>query len=194
MENYTETIEQPQLASVSDLPVADNPPSYHTILEVWDKVLEPARVEAKAKISPQWAVRITSTYPTLTFGDMGRFQEIFYGMIEDLHEILKDQIKGDTEAFTRTELEVDREENRNHYLALLTKWQVYILQCELDWEWQDPDAAIKLAALSEVHKLFLGEQGLTGHLEQIGFEFTEEDQENLSQVLAAVRDEGVSSE
>lgn len=194
MENVTETIEGPE-ENVIDVEFGvPEEPSFHPILEVWQKVLEPAREERNAKVSPQWAVRITGTYPNLRFADMGTFRDLYFGHLVNLLEMLDEEIKSDKECLTYDSFEKDAFENAPHYRNLLRDWQVYILKQELAWEYDSPSAEVELAALSEVHKMFLGDQGITAFLDNIGFEFTDADQEELAAVLQAVRDEGVNGE
>ena len=44
-----------------------------------------------------------------------------------------------------------------------------------------------MAAISEVHKMFFAEQGLTSLLDQIGFQFDDEDREGLVALLEDTR-------
>ena len=80
------------------------------------------------------------------------------------------------------------EHNSHHYLNVLLNWQKAILTWELDWDCTSPDAAVDLAALVEVHKMFFDGTGISSLLDQIKFEFTEEHQALLAEELAALKD------
>lgn len=163
-------------------------PSYHTLLEVWRAVLAPARGGlADAPITPQWATRIVSTYPQVTFADTPAVNTMFFVVVNELGSILDEVIDSDTQCLKWETAQEDVEHNSEHYRELLTLWQTHMLRRELEWKPTDPDAAVMLAALSEVHAMFFGEKGLTAHLDSIKFQFTEADQEALTRSLEDAR-------
>lgn len=162
-------------------------PSYHPLLQVWDEILKPAAKEAEGPVTPQWASRMIQSYSEVSFSDMGELHSRFYKKIEELHDILRFEISTDDEALNRTDLETDREENREHYLNLLLNWQKAVLQWELDWDFADPFAGVELAAISEVHKMFFSEQGLVAFLENIQFEYDEGDAQMLTDALEEMK-------
>ena len=51
------------------------------------------------------------------------------------------------------------------------------------------DAAVELASIGEVHKLFLGQQGIIAFLDNIQFQFFEMDQSMLMEALAEMKEE-----
>jgi hypothetical protein len=185
MTEPTETIE------LDDIPaeVPDRPePTFHTLLEVWRAVLGPAREALRSDpITPQWAVRMVNTYPQVTFRDTPAINTMFLVIVGELSQILDEEIASDDQCLKWGSAEEDRENNSQHYKDLLTDWQVHMLRRELEWDPRDEDAAVMLAAMSEVHNMFFGEKGLVAHLESIKFEFTEDDQEELGQALVAAR-------
>lgn len=157
---------------------------YHTILEVWSKVLEP---NAKLRMTPQWANRIISTYNGLSFHDMGSFKDRFTSKVEQLADILRTVIEEDEEALKRVTSEEDATLNHHHYMTVLFAWQQAILMWELEWEWAGASAAAELAAISEVHKMFFAQEGLASLLDQIGFQFDDTDREALAAMLEETR-------
>lgn len=165
-------------------------PSFHTILEVWQKVIEPARTEQHEKVTPQYASRIVSKYPEVHYGDMIVFKDLFYAKIIELLEILEDVIASDPKALSWTTAEEDREHNSKHYRKLLLEWQKHFLAWELEWETTDPFAAVKLAAIGEVHHFFFSETGISAHLQNIQFQYTEQDQAEVATELEAMRGTG----
>jgi hypothetical protein len=183
----TETIE------IDDLPpeAPDVPePEYHTLLEVWRAVLKPASMGmANEPITPQWATRIVQTYPQVTFRDTPAVNTMFFMVVNELAQILEEVIASDDQCLKWTAAEDDVAHNSEHYKTVLTDWQVHMLRRELEWSPTEPDAAVMLAALSEAHNMFFGEKGLIAHLESIKFQFTEADQEELSNTLNGARAE-----
>jgi hypothetical protein len=157
---------------------------YYTILEVWRAVLHPAAGEKLSRITPQWANRIVNTFQGIKLSDMPRFRDKYFELILELGLALDEEIDGDDECLKHTSAEEDVEHNTGHYLNVLFTWQRIILQRELDWECTSHDAAIELAVLSEVHKMFFSENGLTALLDQINFEFTDSDRQLLASELA----------
>jgi hypothetical protein len=164
------------------------PPEFHPVLEVWREVLAPAADLAEEKVTPQWASKMVATYPGLVFADMEDMQRRYFAKIGELAAILDTEIAKDKDCLTYRTPEDDALENSGHYKQLLTDWQLHFLQWELDWETTSPEAATELASISEVHKMFFGPTGLTAYLDNIKFEFNEEDQTELAQSLRALRD------
>ena len=183
----TETT-MPEFETVDDL-VADAAANagYHTILEIWREVLKPAQTERLKKITPQWANRIVTTYTEMTFGDMMTFRDLYFGKIAELEDILLGEISDDDECLNMATPEEDVEENSHHYSNILTNWQKTFLTWELEWDCADPDASIELAAISEVHRMFFDQNGITALLDQIKFEFTDNDRDLLAAELEDLR-------
>jgi hypothetical protein len=163
------------------------PPKYHTILQVWREVLRPAADEAKKRITPQWANRIVTSYTGVSFGDMADFKDLYFGKIMELDQVLLAEIEADDECLNAATPEEDVEQNTFHYINVLTDWQKTFLSWELDWDCTHPDAALELAAIAEVHKMFFEQTGLVALLDQIKFEFTDADREQLAAELEDLR-------
>jgi hypothetical protein len=179
---------------VADLAQLDAEPAgepgevnYHPILQVWREILKPAYDELGARITPQWASRIVASYQSVQFYDMVEMRDRYYGKIIELLEILNEEIASDDDCLSYTTPEEDVAENGQHYKNLLRDWQLRFLQWELNWDCLDPAAGVELAAISEVHKAFFGETGLTQFLDNIRFEYTEADQAELSVELEALK-------
>ena len=165
------------------------PPSFHPILQVWREVLAPAEGEMTKPISPNWANRIVSSYTEITFNDMGEFRTRYFTKLLQLATIIDTEIATDPDCLTYTTPAEDVENNAHHYKNLLMNWQMAVLEWELEWDTMDQWAAVELAAISEVHKMFFGDQGLTAFLDNIGFEFGEDDQQLLVEALEGLRGE-----
>lgn len=162
--------------------------AYRPLLKLWQEVLKGGDVARAERISPQTAVRLTGRYQDIGFADLPAYMELFYTHIDQMADILAYEISTDDQCLTYDNPEDDLEHNHEHYLNLLYGWQKCILGWELDWDCTDPDAAIALAAIAEVHTMFFGEVGLTSLLDQIRFEFTEEHQDQLRVELEELRD------
>jgi hypothetical protein len=163
-------------------------PEFHTVLEVWREVLSNGPELAKEKVTPQWASKIVGTYQGVTFADMEDVQAGYFALIGELAALLDAEIKTDKDCLSYTTAEDDVENNATHYKNLLRDWQLAFLQWELDWDTKDPYAAAQLASISEVHKMFFGQTGLTAYLDNIKLEYTEADQEELGRALIDLRE------
>jgi len=184
----TETT-MPEFETVDDLvkDAAENA-GYHTILEVWREVLKPAQTERTKKITPQWANRIVTTYNGLSFSEMPIFRERYFDKLAELEGILHDEIASDDECLNAATPAEDVEANTFHYLNVLINWQKAFLAWELDWECTHSDASIELSAISEVHRMFFDQNGLTALLDQIKFEFSDQDRDLLAAELQELRE------
>lgn len=174
-----------KLNGVEDLAEA---PSYHPILQVWREVLKPAEKEMAKKVTPQWATRILSKYAGLSYADMNDVRDGYFGMIQDLRGVLDAVIATDPDCLTYSTPEEDVAENSTLYLQVLMDWQKTFLIAELDWDCAAPNAAARVAAIAECHEMFFGPTGLTAYLDNIRFEFTEDDQAMLQQELQELRE------
>jgi hypothetical protein len=196
LDERTETIETPeQLATVTTLrpPPEDEAPAeaaapFNPILKVWREVLKPARTEAQKKPTPQWCSKMVQMYQ-LSYKDCEELRDRYFAKIEELDQILLDEIALDDECLTYATPEEDAEHNSQHYKDLLTAWQLQFLEWELDWNCEDANAAVEIAANSEVHKMFFSNTGLVAFLDNIRFEFTEADQVALSEAINKRKDE-----
>jgi hypothetical protein len=177
----------PEFDTVQDILDEANAAPYHSILEIWREVLVPSFTERKKKITPQWANRIVTTYNGVVFSDMHYFRDRYFDKIEELFTILVTEIEGDDECLNVTTPEEDVEANTHHYLNVLTNWQKAFLQWELDWTPAADDAGVELAVISEVHRMFFDQNGLTALLDQIRFEFTDADRDLLAAELNDLR-------
>lgn len=192
MPEYDETIELPDqdqadLAQLYAEPDGMSLPSFHPVLEVWREVLKPALQEAEKSPTPQWCTRILAAYIGLTYGDMLEFRDRYFDKIKQLRDILELEIESDPVCLKVTEPAEDVVINENHYLNLMLLWQMTILDWELEWDCQNPDAAVELAAIGEVHKLFLGQQGIIAFLDNIQFQFVESDQALIGEALLEMK-------
>lgn len=170
-------------------PAVDPEVSFHPILQVWREILKPARDELGKRITPQWASRIVASYQDVAFADMVDMRDRYYGKILELLDVLEAEIATDGDCLSYTTPEDDVAENSEHYKNLLRDWQLRFLQWELDWDCTDAKAGVELAAISEVHKAFFGQTGLTQFLDNIRFEYTEADQAALAAELEALKEE-----
>lgn len=193
---YEETIEAPD--NVEDLfseqdredleALNAQAPTFHPILKIWHEVLHHAEGELGAKVTPQWANRITSSYRELNYADMPDFRDRFFGKLVDLVKILEVEIATDDECLTYTSPEEDVEFNSRHYHNVLRAWQVELMRWELDWDCTSEHAATEIAAISEVHKQLFGPTGITQFLDNIKFEVTEADQAETVAALEALKE------
>lgn len=192
----TETFEVPD--DLSELDSTQEPKPYRTLLEIWRAVLEPAREVSNDPISPQWATKMVSTYPEVRYADVERIHHGVFSVAAELAALLDEVIASDDESLKKLDEKEDAEQNAALYRRILIDWQVFFVEREARWTPSHPDAAVELAILSEVQQMFLGQTGLVAHLDSIGFQYTEADQQELTEALvaakAAVRSEEVEGE
>jgi hypothetical protein len=161
---------------------------YNTILRVWREVLAPAEDERKARVTPQWASRICSSYHGVSFADMPAFKDLYFDKIRDLALVVDAEIESDAECLNMMTAEEDVEHNSHHYLNILVNWQLTFLQWELDWDPVNVWAAVEIAAIAEIHKMFFDQTGLSALLDNIQFEVTDADREYMANALQALKD------
>lgn len=162
----------------------------HTLLRIWKEVLAPACKEVGKNVTPQWASQMIQTYRGITFSDCNELRDRYYSKLFVLMDILDAEIESDDLCLEFTEPGEDLEHNGVHYKNLLANWQKQFLTWELEWRCDQSWAAVELAALSEVHKILFGSperQGLTAFLENIKFEWHEDDQRALGEELEAMK-------
>ena len=151
----------------------------NSILKVWQEVIKGSQVVRKERVNPQWAQRVTSEYRQVFYQDMNDYASLFYDKIDQLLEVLDTEVETDDQCLEFNTPAEDLDHNFTHYVNVIFAWQKVILSWELNWDCSDPDAAIELAAIIEVHKMFFGDVGLVALLDQINFEFPEDLQVQL---------------
>lgn len=183
-ETVVETIEFPEAEQAEEF--VPPQPNFHPILKVWKEVLSNAEAESKKNPSPTWCQGIVGNYIGLSFADCLDVRDLYFELLNDQYLVLLAEIETDPDCLSYSTPEEDLENNTVHYLNLITAWTSVFLRYELAWDCQDPQAAARIAALSEVHKMYLGNTGLTQHLDNIRFQFTETDGANMREVLDAI--------
>lgn len=163
-------------------------PQFHPILEVWREVLKPAHTERDGKVTPQYANKIVSGYHGIEFVDMNVFRDRYYSKVIDLEKILHEVIESDDQCLLASTPEEDREMNSKHYRTVLLEWQKQFLTWELEWDTTDPLAGVEMGSVAEVHKMFFSEMGIVAYLQNIQFQFTEQDQAEIAEALQALKD------
>ena len=176
------------LLTVQDILDDANAAPYNSILRIWAEVLKPAEQERLKKITPQWANRICNTYREINFADVPKFRDHYFDKVLELANILDLEIATDDECLNVTTPEEDVQHNTFHYLNVLIDWQKALLSWELAWDCSDACAAVELAAISEVHRMFFDQNGLTALLDQIKFEMTDDHRDLLAASLQEMRD------
>lgn len=177
-----------QTLTVDDILEDAEKAPFTPIINVWAEVIKSSKEVRKEKINPQWAERVTSAHRQVFYQDMPEYRDLFYDKIDQLAEALQAEIDTDDECLNYTTAEEDLEHNLHHYINVLFSWQKVILSWELDWDCTSASAAVDLASIIEVHKMFFGETGLVTLLDQIKFEFTESLQEQLYKELEELKE------
>lgn len=188
----TERIETPEEVALSEqdkrdlesLDVEVPKPSFHPVLKVWQEALRPAYSEAKKRvITPQWASQMVDKYPKMAYDQLPLFHSLYFERLIELVKIVDLEISEDNQCTTYDNPADDVEFNSEHYINVITNWNLTFLKWELGWDCTSPDAAVEVATLQELYPMFFGSTGITAFLDTIGFQFTDADQENLASVL-----------
>ena len=162
---------------------------YHTILQVWTSILSASDNVRKERITPQWANRVIGSHAQIHFDDMPHYRDLYYDKIDQLKDVLQAEIDSDEECLKQPTAEEDVQNNSFHYLNVIINWQKVILSWELEWDCTHIDAPLELATIIEVHKMFFDQTGLTSLLDEIKFEFTDEQRELLTAELEVMKQE-----
>lgn len=177
------------LSELPDSPPAEDPMQFHGIAKTWQAVLEPAREEALAPPTPDWSSKIIQTYADLKFQDMIAVRDLYFELILEMAEILDSQIEENPCSLKVTTPEEDAEENSTLYKNVLLLWQQAFLAAEMEWDCMSVDAAAKVAAISECHKMFFGQTGIVAFLQNIPFDYDADDQALVAEALEAMKAE-----
>lgn len=164
------------------------PAAYHAILHLWRDVLRAAETEKTVKVTPQWANRICGSYRGIEYWDMNTFRDTYFEKVLELLNVLEVEIDSDPECLNVTSHEEDKVRNGHHYLNVIRDWQMAFLLWEIEWDCEDSEAAVNMACIAEVHRMFFDQQGLLGLLEQIQFEMTDADRDHIAQSLQELKD------
>lgn len=170
----------------TELAQPDSPEREITLLESWLHVLSNVDEVRKERISPAQALRILSNHPYLDMSDIPDYYNHFYDILVSATAIIESVISDDLESLNRGG-ENDATDNWVHYSNIFMLWKASLVARERDWDIIAPGAAIELAAIIDASTYLFGQNGLIGHLEAIGFQFSPDD---VSMVETAVLSEG----
>lgn len=167
-----------------------------TILEIWREVLSNIEVSRAQPIPGVVAHKVVSTWPKLSYQDTVEYYEQYHDILVELREVLHDLLAEHPDALQFTGITADGQpedlvENSKHYQDLLVSWNLVLEKHELDWRAGAPDSHISIAALIDAREFFFARTGLTGHLDTIGFQLSDEDfMAALEAARAAQNEEG----
>lgn len=165
-----------------------DPPTMRPILYIWKEVLSHAPHEATLPITPQFATKMVNKHPEVRYRSMLDFRDSYYSKMIELAHIIDVEISTDEECLSYTTAEEDLEHNSEHYKNIILAWNMTFLDWELSWDCMDDNAGLEVAVLSELYDIFFGPTSISAHLDNIKFDFTEDDQTQLAEALAEYRD------
>ena len=145
----------------------------HTILEIWDNILESGQKEEELPVTFAVANHVVRSWPTLKYSDVPLYQGLFYSHLSELRSLLKTRIAEDISRLEHAQ--DDAEWNKDVYLDISLDWNEYFEGVERAWDCMSETAAVEVAALSEAANFTITERGLLGYLAQIGVEYEEAD-------------------
>ena len=156
-----------------------------TLLEMWDQLLTDGLAAREARVSMSDAYRLLNDQPGLVnVRTLGLFQEHYYELIEQARDIVRFEIDSDPDSL-KVDPSEDAEKNKHHYLNIIVNWNSMFRLNDEEWSYDQENADVRLAAATAVAAAIVGQQGLFGHLQHIGFQFNEED----SQLIATAGEE-----
>ena len=153
----------------------------HTLLKMWSEVLGNIDTERDAKVRPQVALGLLSTWPILELEDITEYIRIYYSMLDDYRNVVTAAAKAHPEAL-EIHGEGDAVENRDLYLTLAGRWQQVQNRHEDSWTVDMEGSASWIAALSDTTNFVLGPTGLIAHLDQIGITPTDAELETIDKI------------
>lgn len=156
-------------------------PSKHTLLEVWTAVLANIEKSMESKVTMQEAMKVINEWPKISVQEVPAYHWAYHSNLLMFRRILEEEISSDSKCFKH--IEDDAVRNKHHYLNLLLAWQIQSMEWEVNWDAKTNDAHIWLAAHVDSVNMILGQKGLIGHLDQIDFELSDDDQEKLTEAL-----------
>lgn len=175
-----------------DAPEADDAPTPRIVLETWDHLLGDIERSEESGVAPETAVRIVKAWPFLKMQELSTYHRLYHENLKALREYVVNAIIEHPEALKHTGttedgLSEDAQENGEIYVELITAWQVEAQQWSLDWDCDDEQSHIQLAAIADAQAFFLGETGIIQHLGSIGLDLTQEQYEAMGEALEAAK-------
>lgn len=152
-----------------------------TLLEVWQFLLGGIEEAAAQRPRMQNALAIVRKWPSLRYQDVKQYHQLFHDWMKVYRSVLTQIIEETPEALDH--IEDDAEFNRDRYLKILYDWQEIALLSDLNWDSDDVDSHIQLAAAVDASAFFLSDTGIVNHLDRINFEVTDEEAEALTEKL-----------
>ena len=154
-----------------------------TLLELWQAVLSEENIAAgeKEPITIGTALRVISRYPELKYADIPEYMTVYYACLRWFASVLDNEIESNPGCFEH--VEDDAVENKPLYLNLIVLWQQLVLEWEAGWNPLREDAAVLVAAYADARAFVLGQEGMLGHLDQIGFEYSEADSISVAEAV-----------
>ena len=182
---YTESIETPediiaQARLEMGLPAQEMD---HTVLEMWQDVLQHIEMHDEEHITPDFAARVVARYSHLglRIQDVRQYYTYHNQFLKTFRKIVLDEIA--TDAACLEHVEDDGEWNSDHYLNILLQWQLQVRQFEDEWDSTAKVAHLKLAALNDALAFVLGNDGIAALLDHNGFQMTDDDREFVGAAL-----------
>ena len=168
-------------AITASLSEGEAPKMDRTLLATWIEVLQNAEDDRAERISPEAAMRALNSWPKLQMDEVSTYLEVYYDKLIALRQHIVDIVDEHPEALKN--IEDDAEENHDLYIELLFRWQLSIARWEKEWDVDGKYAYLEIAATVDVSGTFLGVNGLSSHLTQIGMSFDEEEQAKFADRL-----------
>lgn len=148
--------------------------SKRSILEIWYELFKSVDSALEQEIPAVVAQRAVSTWPKLTYQDTARYWVLYHQHLDHIGGILRDALTEHPNATSNVE-DDDFKENREIYLDLLVRWNLFLEELEEDWVAVDPESHIQIAAMIDVKAFVFSDTGLIGHLNARQFPLTNDE-------------------
>jgi hypothetical protein len=188
-----ETIDFEKLDEQEKMELARAGVYQHTFFEMWLLTLQAESNACGAPLTLGVANGILQAYPWLKHADLKEYrenrQELFGQAIQALDEVL-----GNKKKKIFSENIDDWAKHKKYYIELLAKWNLLVKEWDEDWtaaaEAGEPDP-IGHAYIGDVSGLLLNpsEGIITGLKNLRGFEFLEEDNKKLNELMGVETDD-----
>lgn len=162
---------------------------YRSVLELWQYMFNGSEADEAKPMGMNWSVHLMTTWHHLIkFSDLQAVKDNFFRIIKDVKRVLDEAVDSDPDSLLVANAEEDADRNKDLYRQIMFDWQRALLVEESEWDFEAPDATVKIVALGEVQQRLIGRDGMNRYLSAINFPFTQEDNYAMEKELQEFRE------
>lgn len=186
---FEETVElddQPR-----EMPKEEAEPLDRTLLEVWTILLQDGLATREAPIQMQDALAIINRHPFVPMSDLHVYNDTLYDLVQEALDSVVAIVHDNPECLDNTGEDEDSDAVKNHglYLTVIVDWNTLLLKHVKAWTHTMENAEARLAGHVDASNMLIGSQGLLNHLDQIKFQYSDEDRDRVNSLIAAVQED-----